>query len=70
MYKLQETLYNGSIKSTKEHEMIRIIFGLVLVFGGVGGIDNDENLLLCTAIAFTGLALMYFGTKKINANIS
>lgn len=50
--------------------MIRLIVGLFLVFGGVGGIDNDENVLVCTAIAFAGLALMYFGTKKINANIS
>jgi hypothetical protein len=72
MYKLQETLYNGSIKSTKEHKMIRTFIGFFMVFGAVGGMDNatDGQLLPLMALAIAGLALMYFGTRKINENNS
>jgi hypothetical protein len=69
MYKLRETLYNGSIKSTKEHKMIRTILGFILVFGAVGGMDNatDGQLIPLLTLAVVGLVLMYFGTTKINA---
>lgn len=47
--------------------MIRAIIGFLLVFGAVGGLDNatDAQLLPLIGIAFTGLALMYFGTQKM-----
>jgi hypothetical protein len=69
MYKLRDLGYNGSIKSTKEQKMIRTVIGFLMVFGAVGGMDNatDGQLLPLLALAVTGLALMYFGTKKINA---
>ena len=47
--------------------MIRFGLGFLIVFGSVGGIDNapDAQLLPLIGIAFTGLALMYFGTQKM-----
>lgn len=50
-----------------EPKMIRAIIGFLLVFGAVGGLDNatDSQLLPLIGIAFTGLALMYFGTQKM-----
>jgi hypothetical protein len=47
--------------------MIRFIVGLLIVFGAVGEMDYnpDANLLLQTAIAAVGLALMYFGSQKL-----
>jgi hypothetical protein len=49
--------------------MIRFIIGLFLVYGGVGGIENDtdldnEMLFLQLIIIAVGLSLMYFGTKQ------
>lgn len=69
MYKLRETLYNGSIKSTKEQKMIRTIIGFLMVFGAVGGMDNatDGQLIPLLALAVVGLVCMYFGTTKLNA---
>jgi hypothetical protein len=52
--------------------MIRVVIGFLMVFGAVGGIDNatDGQLIPLLALAVTGMALMYFGTKKINENNS
>jgi hypothetical protein len=52
--------------------MIRTFIGFFMVFGAVGGMDNatDGQLLPLMALAIAGLALMYFGTKKINENNS
>jgi hypothetical protein len=47
--------------------MIRFIVGLLVVFGAVGGMEDPANALLPNvAIAIVGLALMYFGTNKLN----
>lgn len=49
--------------------MIRVILGLLLAFGAVGGMDdpaNTEFLLEQVAIAIVGLTLMYFGSKKVS----
>jgi hypothetical protein len=48
--------------------MIRVIVGLLIVFGAVGGMDNatDGELLPLLAIAAVGLTSMYYGTRKIN----
>ena len=46
--------------------MIRFIVGFFIVFGAVGGMEDPEaSLLLQTALAGVGLALMYFGTEKM-----
>lgn len=46
--------------------MIRFILGFFIVFGAVGGIDNGEDLMLCTILATIGIALMFSGTQKLN----
>ena len=52
--------------------MIRVVIGFLMVFGAVGGIDNatDGQLIPLLAVVVTGMALMYFGSKKINENNS
>jgi hypothetical protein len=47
--------------------MIRFIVGLLIVFGAMGTLDIDPeaNVLLQTALAGVGLALMYYGTKNM-----
>jgi hypothetical protein len=47
--------------------MIRFILGLLIVLGAVGGMDDPATPLLPSlAIAVCGLALMYFGSNKLN----
>ncbi len=51
--------------------MIRVIVGLLLVFGAVGGMDAQpltSNAVFASQIglAVLGLVLMYFGTNKIS----
>ena len=48
--------------------MIRMIVGLLIVFGAVGGMDNatDSELLPLLALAVVGLISMYYGVRKIN----
>jgi len=48
--------------------MIRVIVGLLIVFGAVGGMDNatDSELLPLLALAVLGLTSMYYGVRKIN----
>lgn len=48
--------------------MIRVIFGLLVTLGAVGGMDNapDAQLPLLIAIAAVGLVSMYFGSKSIS----
>jgi hypothetical protein len=44
--------------------MIRIVLGLVIVMGAMGGLDNPSNPVLpLVGIAAIGLFLMYSGTK-------
>lgn len=51
---------------------IRIIVGLLLVYGAVGGMDHgpfDTNTLLSQiGIAIVGLTIMAWGTIAINRN--
>ena len=44
---------------------IRLIVGLLVVFGAVGGIDNasDSDLFLLCGIASAGMLLMLSGLK-------
>lgn len=44
--------------------MIAFILGFLIVFGAVGGIENDQSLIESTILAFIGLSLMYVGTSK------
>lgn len=46
--------------------MIRFILGFFVVFGAVGGIDNGEDLMMCSILAIIGIALMFSGTQKLN----
>ena len=51
--------------------MIRAILGFLLVFGAVGGMEaqplaSTAEFAAQLAFAVIGLALMYFGTKKIS----
>lgn len=47
--------------------MIRLVIGLVLVFGAVGGMDHvsDSQLPYQIVVAVIGLLMMYFGVKKM-----
>lgn len=42
---------------------IRIVMGLLLTMGAVGGIDAGNDLLACTALATAGLGLMFSGVN-------
>ena len=46
---------------------IRVIVGLVITMGSVGGMDNatDGQLIPLLAITAVGLGLMYSGTKAM-----
>ena len=46
-------------------KMIRFFVGFLLVFGAVGGLDADQSLLACTALALVGLALMAWALPKL-----
>jgi hypothetical protein len=50
--------------------VIKLIIGLLLVFGAVGESDYNENanLLLQSGIAILGLALMASGVKTLERN--
>jgi hypothetical protein len=48
--------------------MMRFIFGLLLVFGAVGGMDADPegvNFAAQMFLAMLGLIVMFFGTRKM-----
>ena len=48
--------------------MIQIIFGLIIVMGGVGGVENsqtDFDLLLAALISAFGLMIMASGVKFV-----
>ena len=42
-----------------------VILGFLLVFGGVGGLENDNEILPCVAIALLGLGMMFYGVKDL-----
>jgi hypothetical protein len=49
--------------------MIRLVIGLILVMGAVGGMeDPDNSLLLLVAFASAGLFIMASGVRGINQN--
>jgi hypothetical protein len=69
LYFNSELWYNGYIELINEgNTMIRVIFGLLVVLGAVGGMDNapDSQLPLLLVIAAVGLVSMYFGSKSIS----
>lgn len=62
-------LYNYYIELINEgNMMIRVIVGLLVTLGAVGGIETapDAQLPLLVGIAAIGLVTMYFGTKSIS----
>jgi arginine exporter protein ArgO len=52
----------------KQTGLIRIIAGLTLVMGAVGGMDYqpEASLVLQSLIAFAGLALLMWAARDIN----
>ena len=51
--------------------MIRFIIGLLLIFGGVGGMENPvdnstDEFLMQLGIIAVGLLLMFFPKKLLN----
>lgn len=50
--------------------MIRFIVGFFLVFGAVGGMENgpQDAFMYQLLAAAIGLALMYFGSKRMQEN--
>jgi hypothetical protein len=49
---------------------IRLVTGLLLTLGAVGGMEQqpEASLLLQTAIAVVGLALLFWAVRDINRN--
>jgi hypothetical protein len=45
---------------------IRLILGLLLVLGGVGGIEHNPEILPGLMVALLGLALMGWATYDLN----
>jgi hypothetical protein len=47
---------------------IRACVGFLIVFGAVGGMDNDpsSSVLLGVSLAAVGLLLMYSGVRAMN----
>ena len=47
---------------------IRVIVGLLIVFGAVGGMEHDpsSSVLLGVSLAAVGLLLMYSGVRAMN----
>jgi hypothetical protein len=43
-------------------KMIRFFFGFMLAFGAMGGLDSNESLSTCLALAVLGLVIMAWGT--------
>lgn len=48
---------------------IRTAVGFFLVFGAVGGLDNNSPLVACVALAALGLALMASGVAAMNRKV-
>ena len=44
---------------------IRLLVGLLVTFGAVGGIDAGNALLPCVALAVAGLFIMNSGVKAM-----
>jgi hypothetical protein len=47
--------------------MIRIIFGLIVTMGAVGGLDTNGDILQCSLLAIIGLMLMAWGVSDKKA---
>jgi hypothetical protein len=43
------------------------LFGFLMAYGAVGGIENDGPLFTLTVIAVAGLALMAVGVNMMNS---
>ena len=46
--------------------MIRVAIGFFLVFGALGGMDNDAPLLATVGLAALGVLLMGLGVDALN----
>ena len=57
------TMMNKKGKNVKGS--IRIMLGLLIVFGAVGGIDAGNELLPCVALAIAGLFVMNSGVRAM-----
>jgi hypothetical protein len=57
------TMMNKKGKNVKGS--IRIVLGLLIVFGAVGGIDAGNDLLPCVALAIAGLFVMNSGVRAM-----
>ena len=57
------TMMNKKGKNVKGS--IRIMLGLLIVFGAVGGIDAGNELLPCVALAVAGLFVMNSGVRAM-----
>lgn len=44
---------------------IRAGVGFLLCYGAVGGLDNNNPILPCMAIALVGLAVMWSGVRAM-----
>ena len=45
---------------------IRTLVGFLIVFGSVGGLDNDQSVALCLVAAVVGLVLMASGVRAMS----
>ena len=61
---------NTKEQMMKQTGMIRIVVGLLLTLGAVGGMEQqpDAPLLAQTAVALVGIALMLWAARDINRN--
>ncbi len=44
---------------------IRLIVGILVVFGAVGGLDAGSDVLTCVVVAIAGLFVMNSGVKAM-----
>jgi hypothetical protein len=61
---------NTKEQMMKQTGMIRIVVGLLLTLGAVGGMEQqpEASLLAQTAVALVGIALMLWAARDINRN--
>jgi hypothetical protein len=61
---------NTKEQTMKQTGMIRIVVGLLLTLGAVGGMEQqpEASLLAQTAVALVGIALMLWAARDINRN--
>jgi hypothetical protein len=62
--------YTNKEQTMRQTGLIRIVVGLTLVLGAVGGMEHQPEapLLAQTAVALVGIALMLWAARDINRN--